>query len=128
VPDDPELRREVATALLYQRAGHPLGGRQIVVDIRDVGNDPEAIARTVRDAIRRSTPAAPVLDDHPAPTRSTGAPLTPEHPPTPSTTDAPPADGHPSPSDRTARMRPQLAEIGGLMDDVLASIDTKETG
>lgn len=95
VPDDPELRREVATALLYQRD---------------------------------SEPAAPPAE-RPAPTdRSTGAPLTTEHPPHPSTTDAPPADGHPSPSDRTVRMRSQLAEIGGLMDDVLASIDTpKET-
>ncbi|MFJ3663152.1 HK97 family phage prohead protease [Streptomyces sp. NPDC090119] len=92
VPDDPELRREVATALLYQRDRSPAG------------------------------PPA----EHPAPTdRSTGAPLLTEHPPTP---DAPPADGHPSPSDRTVRMRSQLAEIGGLMDDVLASIDTpKET-
>jgi HK97 family phage prohead protease len=110
VPDDPELRREVATALLYQRDGNPLGDRQIVVDLR------------------RSTPAAPVLDDHPAADRTTGAPLTPEHPPAPSTTDAPPADGHPSPSPRTARMRSQLAEIGELMDGVLASIEPKETG
>ncbi|MDH6435604.1 HK97 family phage prohead protease [Streptomyces sp. SAI-144] len=128
VPDDPELRREVATALLYQRAREPLEGRQIVVDLRGVDEDPEAIARAVREAIR-STKAAPVLKDHPAPNRSTGAPLTPEHPPSPSTTDAPPADGHPSPSDRTVRMRSQLAEIGELMDGVLASIDTpKETG
>ncbi|MEU5077097.1 HK97 family phage prohead protease [Streptomyces asoensis] len=128
VPDDPGLRREVATALLYQRAGDPLGGRQVVVDLQGVGDDPEAIAQAVREAIRQ-TPAAPVLEDHPAPTLSPGAPLTSEHPPTPSTTDAPPADGHPSPSDRTVRMRSQLAEIGGLMDGVLASIDTpKETG
>lgn len=103
VPDDPELRREVATALLYQRPGLPVM--------------PSA-----------PSPAAPPAPGHPAPERSTGAPLTTEHPPAPSTTDAPPADGHPSPSERTARMRPQLAEIGGLMDDVLASIDTKETG
>ncbi|MEH0578989.1 HK97 family phage prohead protease [Streptomyces sp. B21-108] len=128
VPDDPELRREVATALLYQRAGEPLGGRQIVVDLRGVDNTSEAMARAVRDAVR-SHPATPVLEDHPAATRSPGAPLAPEHPPTPSTTDAPPADGHPSPSDRTVRMRSQLAEIGELMDGVLASIDTqKETG
>ncbi|MFD9111625.1 HK97 family phage prohead protease [Streptomyces bottropensis] len=128
VPDDPELRREVATALLYQRSGNPLGGRQIVVDLHGVADDPQAIARAVQEAIRHSTPAAPPAPGHPAPERSNGAPLTPEHPPAPSTTDAPPADGHPSPSERTARMRPQLAEIGGLMDDVLASIDTqKET-
>lgn len=129
VPDDPDLRREVATALLYQRAGDPLGGQQIVVDLKGVGDDPEAIAHAVRQAIRDSTPAAPVRQDHPAPTVSPGAPLVPEHPPTPSSTDAPPADGHPSPSDRTVRMRSQLAEIGELMDGVLASIDTpKETG
>ncbi|MCZ0207906.1 HK97 family phage prohead protease [Streptomyces sp. UMAF16] len=92
VPDDPELRREVATALLYQRAAPPAHG-------------------------------------HPAPTRSPGAPLADEHPPPRPTPDAPPADGHPSPSDRTVRMRSQLAEIGQLMDGVLASIDTpKETG
>ncbi|MGD6761359.1 HK97 family phage prohead protease [Streptomyces sp. BH097] len=125
VPDDPELRREVATALLYQRAGDPLGGRQIVVDLRHAANDPEAIARTVQEAIRRTTPAAPLLEEHPATERTEGAPLE-EHPPTPSSTDAPPADGHPSPSPRTARMKSQLAEIGQLMDGVLASIDTKE--
>lgn len=128
VPDDPELRREVATALLYQRASDPLGGRQIVVDLSGVGNDPEAIAQAVREAVRRSEPAAPPAPGHPAPTSSPGAPLTPEHPPAPSSTDAPPAGGHPSPSDRTVRLRSQLAEIGGLMDGVLASIDTpKET-
>ncbi|MDX2892496.1 HK97 family phage prohead protease [Streptomyces scabiei] len=107
VPDDPELRREVATALLYQRPGLPV----------------------LPSGQRPTQPAAPSAPGHPAPERSAGAPPTPGHPPTPSTTDAPPADGHPSPSERTARMRPQLAEIGGLMDDVLASIDTqKETG
>ena len=128
VPDDPELRREVATALLYQRAGDPLGGRQIVVDLRGAV-DPEAVARTVRQTIRDHTPAAPPAPGHPAPNRSTGAPPDPGHPPTPSTTDAPPADGQPSPSERTVRMRSQLAEIGELMDGVLASIDTpKETG
>lgn len=118
VPDDPELRREVATALLYQR---PAAVR-VQVDNQDARFTPS-------DPLSPNCPAAPVLEDHPAPTRSTGAPLTAEHPPTPSTTDAPPADGHPSPSDRTVRMRSQLAEIGQLMDGVLASIDTpKETG
>jgi HK97 family phage prohead protease len=107
VPDDPELRREVATALLYHRPALPV----------------------LPSDQRPPHPAAPPAPGHPAPTRSTGAPLTPEHPPAPITTDAPPADGHPSPSDRTVRMRSQLAEIGGLMDGVLASIDTpKETG
>ncbi|MFF2009166.1 HK97 family phage prohead protease [Streptomyces sp. NPDC058195] len=89
VPDDPELRREVAAALLY-----------------------------------------PTTDQGPAAVRSLApsAPLAPGHPDADRTTDAPPADGHPSPSPRTERMRPQLAEIGALMDGVLASIDTtKET-
>lgn len=96
VPEDPELRREVAAALLFQRDDEP---------------------------------AAPLTDEHPASeTPPDGAPLRSEHPPAPSTTDAPPADGHPSPSPRTARMRSQLAEIGQLMDGVLASIDTKEKG
>jgi len=117
VPDDPELRREVATALLYQRAD-PI---RVQVDNKDARFTPS-------DPLNPHLPAAPPADGHPAVDRSTGAPLTPEHPPTASTTDAPPAEGHPSPSERTARMRPQLAEIGGLMDDVLASIDTKETG
>ncbi|MEU2181238.1 HK97 family phage prohead protease [Streptomyces thermolilacinus] len=96
VPDDPEVRREVAAALLFQRS---------------------------------DVPAAPLPEEHPAPDPiPDGAPLRSEHPPAESTTDAPPADGHPSPSPRTARMRSQLAEIGALMDGVLASIDTKEKG
>lgn len=126
VPDDPELRREVATALLYQRAVP-----RLVIDLADTA-DPEQLAVKVREELdRHQRGAAPLaVLEHPAPTRSTGAPLTPEHPPAPSSTDAPPADGHPSPpSDRTVRMRSQLAEIGELMDGVLASIDTpKETG
>ncbi|MGV2914489.1 HK97 family phage prohead protease [Streptomyces alfalfae] len=127
VPEDPDLRREVATALLYQQSGDPRGGRHVVVNVRGA-DDPQAIAREVQRALRASSPAVPPAAGHPAPTdRSTGAPLIEEHPPTPSTPDAPPADGHPSPSDRTVRMRSQLAEIGGLMDGVLASIDTKES-
>ncbi|WP_257230758.1 HK97 family phage prohead protease [Streptomyces sp. UH6] len=98
VPDDPALLREVATALLYQQ---PTQTRE----------------------------AAPLQPEHPDPARSTtGAPADDGHPPTPSTTDAPPTDGHPSLSSRTVRMRSQLAEIGELMDGVLASIDTKENG
>lgn len=126
VPEDPELRREVATALLYQRAGQPLGGMQIVVDLKGVGDDPEAIARSVRQAIRQSTAAAPVPQDHPAVNRSTGAPLAPEHPPTPSTTDAPPADGHPSTDPDTARRKAHIGEVRGLMRGVLESIEQKD--
>ncbi|MBK3556295.1 HK97 family phage prohead protease [Streptomyces sp. MBT56] len=98
VPEDPQLRREVAAALLFHRPGE--GARD------------------------QTTPPAPPASGHPDEPTPQGAPLA-EHPPTPRNTDAPPADGHPSPS-RTERMRPQLAEIGALMDGVLASIDTKE--
>lgn len=103
VPEDPQLRREVAAALLFQPTGPG-----------------------TRSAPVPATPAplTPEHPDGPATTTPQGAPLT-EHPPAPRSTDAPPADGHPSPS-RTERMRPQLAEIGALMDGVLASIDTKE--
>lgn len=101
VPDDPELRREVAAALLFQP-------------------DRQVPAQPTRSA----PPPAPPAPGHPDDPTPQGAPLT-EHPPASRSTDAPPADGHPSPS-RTERMRPQLAEIGALMDGVLASIDKKE--
>lgn len=91
VPEDPELRREVAAALLFRDDAPP-----------EQGHPSER-------------------DDEPE-----GAPLEREHPPTPSTTDAPPADGHPSPSPRTDRLRSQIAEISGLMGDVLASIEQKK--
>ncbi|MCX5201052.1 HK97 family phage prohead protease [Streptomyces sp. NBC_00237] len=115
VPEDPELRREVATALLYQQPGRPTRGEHLVVV--DIPADPEPMARALAGAVRSLQ------------RKTDGAPLADEHPPAPAVPDAPPADGHPSPSPRTARMRPQLAEIGALMDGVLASIDTpKETG
>ncbi|MGW7085022.1 HK97 family phage prohead protease [Streptomyces sp. NPDC054871] len=107
VPDDPDLRREVATALLYQRTN--------------------TVRVQVSNEDARFTPGDPPTSHYADPDRFTGAPLAPEHPPAPSSTDAPPADGHPSPSPRTERMKSQLAEIGGLMDGVLASIDSKET-
>ncbi|MDK0520384.1 HK97 family phage prohead protease [Streptomyces sp. ML-6] len=111
VPTDPELRREVAAALLYP-------GRPAAPDPTDQGPA----------AVRGLAPSAPPVPGHPDVERTSGAPATDGHPPIPSSTDAPPADGHPSPSPRTERMRPQLAEIGALMDGVLASIDTtKET-
>ncbi|MYU24755.1 HK97 family phage prohead protease [Streptomyces sp. SID8352] len=53
VPDDPQLRREVATALLYQQPAP---------------QTPEA---------------APLPAEHPDPARTTGAPATDGHPPTP---------------------------------------------
>lgn len=125
VPDDPQLRREVAAALLFQRSSPQSPEQQVVVHVSG-GLDPDAIARSVRDQIaRHGITAAPPGTGHPAGPDTTtiqGAPLT-EHPPAERSTDAPPADGHPSPS-RTERMRPQLAEIRELMDGVLASIDT----
>lgn len=129
IPDEPALRREVATSLLFGRPGDLTRGQHVVIDLaRDI--NPEQVAQRVRDVIReyQVNQAAPPESGHPADTENTpdGAPLEREHPPAPSTTDAPPADGHPSPSPRTARMRSQLAEIGGLMDGVLASIEQKQ--
>ncbi|MFG2328256.1 HK97 family phage prohead protease [Streptomyces sp. NPDC048604] len=103
VPDDPELRREVATALLFPT-------------VMSGPASPRAV-----------TEAAPPADGHPA-TETTphGAPLEREHPPASSTTDAPPADGHPSPSPRTAALRNEIREITGLMGERLALIDEKK--
>lgn len=91
VPEDPELRREVAAALLGL-------GRE----------------------------DAPPQKGHPSAADDThdGAPPQQGHPP--ATSDAPPADGHPSPSPDTARRRREIAEIRGVMDDVLASIEQKK--
>ncbi|MFE4649288.1 HK97 family phage prohead protease [Streptomyces sp. NPDC056707] len=128
VPEDPQLRREVAAALLFQRPGQEARGQHIVIDVsKDF--DPEEVGRSVVDQLTQyKADTAPLTREHPDGPATTlqGAPLT-EHPPAPRSTDAPPADGHPS-SSRTERMRPQLAEIGELMDGVLASIDTKENG
>jgi HK97 family phage prohead protease len=121
VPDDPDLRREVAAALLYRQDTPP----SLVVNVTGT-DDPESLTAAVREALRQQQTAAPLILEHPA-ARSDVAPPATGHPTAPSTTDAPPADGHPSPSPRTVRMRSQLAEIGELMDGVLASIDTKET-
>jgi HK97 family phage prohead protease len=100
IPDDPELRREVAAAVLFPNS-----------TATEIPQRPDAARESM------SPPAAQAGRDD-------GAPLATEHPPAAPSTDAPPADGHPSPSPRTERMRPQLAEIGALMDGVLASIDT----
>ncbi|MGW4950664.1 HK97 family phage prohead protease [Streptomyces parvulus] len=94
VPDDPQLRREVAAALLYQQS------------------------------TTQTREAAPLLQEHPDPARTTGAPAT-GHPPTPNT-DAPPAAGHPSPDPDTIRRRAQIAEVRGMMRGVLASIPDKD--
>lgn len=123
VPEDPELRREVATALLYRP--DDTAPVRVVLDVAGTA-DPEQLSAAVRQALRQQQTVAPLLDEHPA-ERSAAAPPELGHPTVSSSTDAPPADGHPSPSPRTVRMRSQLAEIGELMDGVLASIDTKET-
>jgi HK97 family phage prohead protease len=104
VPDDPELRREVAAALLY----------------------PTATAQPDRAAVpARPGPSAPPTPGHPDTTRTNGAPPT-GHPPVPNSTDAPPADGHPSPDADTVRRKAQIAEVRGLMRGVLESIEQKE--
>lgn len=110
VPEDPELRREVAAALLFSREdappeeGHPSGA--------------------ARDHTEPT--AAPAAAAKPAPNTTHGAPLQREHPPVSGTTDAPPADGHPSPTPRTAALRDQIREITALMGERLALIDEKK--
>jgi HK97 family phage prohead protease len=99
VPDDPELRREVASALLFP------------------ADEPS----------RSDSQAAPPAG-HPAPETTTdGAPLEREHPPA-STTDAPPSDGHPStPENPRSGLQSNIREIAKLMKDRLPPIeeDTK---
>lgn len=100
VPEDPELRREVAARLLF--GGKPL---------------PEGVGVAYD--------SSPLLRHTSVPTSSEGAPLDAEHPPALSTTDAPPSDGHPSipQDDRSARLRSQIREIAGLMKDKLPPIE-----
>ncbi|OLZ72565.1 phage prohead protein [Streptomyces amritsarensis] len=125
VPDDPDLRREVATSLLFGRPGDITRGEHLVVDLSPA-TDPEKLADTVRDTLRRVRQnAAPPTPGHPAhQTTTQGAPLEREHPPAPGTSDAPPSDGHPSTPDttRSALLREQIREIAGLMADKLAPI------
>lgn len=127
VPDDPELRREVAASLLFGRPGDTNRGQHVVIDVA-ADFDPEEIARQVRETLRSyKEGTAPLVLEHPAPARSTdGAPLTGEHPPARST-DAPPADGHPSTDPDTARRKAHIDEVRGLMRGVLESIEQKET-
>ncbi|WPP30034.1 HK97 family phage prohead protease [Streptomyces sp. CL7] len=96
VPDDPQLRREVAAALLYEQA-----------------------APQTREA-------APPSPGHPDPARTTGAPADEGHPPTPSTTDAPPSDGHPSPPPTSQGLRSEISERLAFMRTHLASIEDKD--
>lgn len=107
VPEDPELRREVAAALLYPSATIPQPA--------PAAGDPPGPG-----------PSAPPAAGHPDTTRTNGAPPTVGHPPTPSSTDAPPADGHPSPDPDTVRRKAHISEVRGLMRGVLESIEQKE--
>jgi HK97 family phage prohead protease len=113
VPEDPELRREVAAALLFDRedappaTGHPASPAQALAE-----------AGMTVDA---ATPAAASGTD--------GAPLEREHPPVASTTDAPPSDGHPSTPETLRsddRLRSQIREIAALMKDRLPPIEEDE--
>lgn len=113
VPEDPELRREVATAVLFDTSDrYQLAPGEFVLS---------------RDAVlRAANQAAPPALGHPVSESITqGAPLEREHPPTSGTTDAPPSGGHPSPpqDDRSARLRNQIREIAGLMKDKLPPIE-----
>ncbi|MFE7236093.1 HK97 family phage prohead protease [Streptomyces sp. NPDC057596] len=107
VPEDPELRREVAAALLYPTA-----------TTAELTPHPGAPAGTDR--------SAPPADGHPDPTRTTGAPPADGHPPTPSNTDAPPSDGHPSPPSTSQGLRSEITERLAFMRTHLASIEDKE--
>lgn len=100
---DPELRRDVARALLFNPPDAPPTGHPSETD----GVTPEEAAESAEDR----TMDAPAEGGHPS-----------------STTDAPPSDGHPSPTptQRTRRLKAQIREITGLMDDVLAPIEDKE--
>ncbi|MEU0991939.1 HK97 family phage prohead protease [Streptomyces sp. NPDC005953] len=125
VSDDPELRREVAAALLFgdEQQASPAN---VVVNVRS-GADPAEIGRAVRQAMDRARRgAAPPIPGHPADLTTDGAPLDREHPPVPSITDAPPLDGHPSPDPDTARRKAHINEVRGLMRGVLESIENKD--
>jgi HK97 family phage prohead protease len=96
VPEDPELRREVAAALLFP------------------ADEPS----------RSDSQAAPPAGHPASETTTDGAPLKREHPPA-GTTDAPPSDGHPSTPDNhsSERRRSHIREITDLMGGVLRSIE-----
>jgi len=110
VPEDPDLRREVATSLLF-----PTG-----TSFAPPSDDGRFLMGA---AGARQAEAAPPIG-HPAPQATDGAPLEPEHPPAPSTTDAPPSDGHPSTPNNPSsdRIRSNIREIAALMKDRLAPI------
>lgn len=126
VPEDPTLRREVATAVLYQQPGQAARGQHIVIDVnRDF--DPEKVAAEVRDQLASYKASAPLHVEHPDTERTTGAPPTEGHPP--EHTDAPPAEGHPSatPDPFTQRLSGHIREVTGLMRARLDEIDKDES-
>ncbi|MER5912325.1 HK97 family phage prohead protease [Streptomyces sp. NPDC001982] len=104
--EDPAVRREVARALLFADQDH--------------GEEPPPAAVAARP--KPDTPPPGHLSART--TATPGAPLTEEHPP--NTSDAPLAPEHPSPSERTTRLKDQIREITGLMDERLALITTKD--
>ncbi|GHH87822.1 HK97 family phage prohead protease [Streptomyces capitiformicae] len=105
VPEDPELRREVAAALLFDREDAP-----------PAAGHPSPTARTLIDAEVTAQAAASAV------TTTDGAPLEREHPP--ATPDAPPPDGHPSAPENamSERLRSDIREIAALMKTRLAPI------
>lgn len=127
---DRDLAREVRASLARELIPRPKPG------IEDLG-DPDVRRDVARTLLFGPDTAAPE-DGEPGPavtplhaehlaTRTTatpGAPATEGHPPT--LPDAPLAPEHPSPSERTVRLKDQIREITGLMDERLALISTKD--
>lgn len=125
IGQDRDLTREVRASLAREAIPRPKPG------IEDLG-DPD-VRRDVARALLFGPTDAPPDDGHPsAPeprpsaglSRTTGAPLVEEHPP--AVPDAPLAPEHPSPSARTTRLKHQIREITGLMDEQLSRITTKD--
>lgn len=132
IGQDRDLAREVRASLAREVIPRPKPG------IEDLG-DPDVrrdVARTLLfgpeagasdEGAPGPTPsAAPPADGHLADrtTAPAGAPAPEGHPP--NKPDAPLAPEHPSPSERTSRLKDQIREITGLMDERLALITTKD--
>jgi len=124
VPEDPDLRREVAVSLLFQRPGDMARGEHVVIDV-NTRMDPEELGRQVRDTLRNLQESTAPPTGHPVTETTHGAPLEREHPPAPSTTDAPPSDGHPSTPEATRqeRLRSYIRDIAKDMKATLPPIE-----
>ncbi|WP_426568099.1 HK97 family phage prohead protease [Streptomyces canus] len=133
--EDPELRRAFAMDVLWNATPAPGGprSRAVTLDRLMEGTATAADIDRLIAAIRDRAPDAPPGDGHPSTpeprpsaglSRTTGAPATEGHPP--SVPDAPLAPEHPSPSARTTRLKDQIREIAGLMDEQLSRITTKD--